>query len=375
MVEGLGASAPTREPRPRRPAPAPGAAARLAARRRFPLLSANIVDTAGRSPSRAGSSRRRPAPRRHLRGHRDPAPGARRCRGATSPCGTRSRPPAARRRTAPHLPPRGRLSQLGLEEDARLAREVPGIDVILGGFTRDHAVAARRGRDADRARRRQGDAARPARARGRNRRGEAWIARPTRRAVRRSLRLEHRAARRRHPRHPAVAALLERHREELRARNLAEQEAAPQPPPPRGNALRRRAGLRRLPPGTAAPVVGQRARARHGGARPQAPGVEPGVRPVPRHGLRRTAAATGSGRSQAVVDMGNVQCEACHGFGREHRGKGKIRGRVAEADLPPLPQHRKQPDLQVRALPRLLGDHTERYFTRKKTPAPPGALR
>ena len=64
--------------------------------------------------------------------------------------------------------------------------------------------------------------------------------------------------------------------------------------------------------------------------------------------------------------MGNVQCEACHGFGREHRGKGKIRGRVAEAICRRCHSTENSPTFKYEPYLRLLGEHTASYFTRKQ---------
>jgi hypothetical protein len=68
------------------------------------------------------------------------------------------------------------------------------------------------------------------------------------------------------------------------------------------------------------------------------------------------------------VDLGNVQCEACHGFGREHRGKGKIRGRVAETVCRRCHSTENSPTYRNEPYLKLLGEHTARYFTPQSAP-------
>ena len=66
------------------------------------------------------------------------------------------------------------------------------------------------------------------------------------------------------------------------------------------------------------------------------------------------------------VDLGNVQCEACHGFGREHRGKGKIRGRVGETICRRCHGTENSPTFKYEPYLKLLGEHTTRYFAREQ---------
>jgi hypothetical protein len=66
--------------------------------------------------------------------------------------------------------------------------------------------------------------------------------------------------------------------------------------------------------------------------------------------------------ADGVVGLGNVQCEACHGFGREHRGRGKIRGRVPETVCRRCHSTENSPTFRYEPYLKLLGKHTARYF-------------
>jgi hypothetical protein len=70
--------------------------------------------------------------------------------------------------------------------------------------------------------------------------------------------------------------------------------------------------------------------------------------------------------AKGAVDMGSVQCEACHGFGREHRGKGKIRGSVPEAICRRCHSTENSPTFKYEPYLKLLGEHAARYFARRK---------
>jgi hypothetical protein len=169
------------------------------------------------------------------------------------------------------------------------------------------------------------------------------------------------------PDHPALSALLERHREELRSRNLAEQAVAPPPPtPPPANP----AYVGAAACGVCHPAqLRQWAASKHATALAALERKRQELNPEcirchvtgygDRGGYRLRAVKDG------VVDMGNVQCEACHGFGREHRGKGKIRGRVAEAICRRCHSAENSPTFRYEPYLKLLGEHTARYFSRK----------
>jgi hypothetical protein len=337
----------------------------------FPLLSANVVDAKGRAPFpgwtvkdvggvRVGIFGLSGNPRLPV----GPLPG----RDLVV-----QDPTAAARRAVAELRRSCRLvillSQLGLDGDARLAREVPGIDVILGGYDRAttptphleggalivHAGAKgmQLGRleleippDA------QGPWTARAAARGTAARVYDWKLVPLDTSL---------------PDQPALAALLDRHREQLRERNLVEQAAAPQPQPAPN------------PPYVGAASCGgchpeqlrQWAASKHAKALAALARKRQEVNPecVPCHvtafgepgGYRLGAAA--------AVDLGNVQCEACHGFGREHRGKGRIRGHVSEAICRRCHNPENSPGFAYEPYLKLLGGHAARYFTRPNAPA------
>jgi len=341
---------------------------KLAANAAFPLLSANIVDAAGKAPFKGwivkeagrlrvgifGLSGNQPLGPADLPGRdltvQDPVAAA---RAAVT----------ALRHSADLVIA---LSQLGLEGDVRLAREVPGIDIILGGFTRQvtpqpriegttlilqsGAKGMQLGRLGLQIRPGLGRAwtARVA-ARGGEARVYDWTVVPLNTAL---------------PDHPALSVLLEHHREDLRSRNLAEQVAAPPAPAPANPAY----------VGAAACGACHPAQLRQWAASKHAKALASLQRK--RQELNSECVrchVTGYGDSDGYrlgavkgVDLGNVQCEACHGFGREHRGKGKIRGSVAETICRRCHNTENSPTFKYEPYLRLLGDHTSRYFTRKK---------
>lgn len=111
---------------------------RLAASAAFPLLSANIVDAAGASPFKRWIVKEAGGVRVGIFGlSGNQALGVPDLPGRNL---TVRDPVAAARAAVSGL--RGAadlviaLSQLGPDEDVRLARQVPGIDIILSGFTR-----------------------------------------------------------------------------------------------------------------------------------------------------------------------------------------------------------------------------------------------
>jgi hypothetical protein len=336
----------------------------------FPLLSANVVDAAGQAPFKGsivrkagrlrvgifGLSGNQPLGLPALPGRdltvQDPVAGA---RAAVS----------GLRRDADLVIA---LSQLGLEGDVRLAREVPGIDIILGGFTRQVTPAPRiegttmilhsgaKGMQLGRLGLqilpgREGAWTARAAARGGEARVYDWTLVPLNTAL---------------PDHPSLSALLERHREELRSRSLAEQALAPPPPPPANPAYVGAAACGSCHPAQ----LRQWAASKHATALAALERKRQELNPecVRCHvtgygdpGGYRPGAASGVG-----VDLGNVQCEACHGFGREHRGRGRIRGSVSETICRRCHSTENSPTFKYEPYLKLLGEHTARYFTRKK---------
>lgn len=341
---------------------------KLAANAAFPLLSANIVDAAGKTPFKGwivkeegwlrvgifGLSGNQSLGIADLPGRtltvRDPRAAA------------RAAITALRHNTDLVIA----LSQLGLEEDVLLAREVPGIDIILGGFTRQVTPTPRiegrtmilqsgaKGMQLGRL----GLEIRPGLAGSWTARtaahgGEArlydWTIVPLNTTL---------------PDNPALSALLEHHRGELRSRNLAEQEVAPPPPPTANPAYVGAAAC-----GTCHPAqLRQWAASKHAKALASLERKRQELNPECIRCHVTGYGDSGGYRPGALKGaiLGNVQCEACHGFGREHRGKGKIRGSVAEAICRRCHSTENSPTFKYEPYLKKLGDHTARYFTRKK---------
>lgn len=348
----------------------------LAAEARFPLLSANVVDAAGKAPFSGWIVREVGGMRVGVFGlSGDQILGVPRLPGrdltVRDPAAAARAAVATLRRTCDLVVA---LSQLGLDADVQLAREVPGIDVILGGFTRQttttpHIEGATLILQAGAKGMRLGRLellilpgskgpwiARSA-ARGEESRVYDWRLVPLDAGI---------------PDHPALAALLDRHREDLRARNLAEL-ASPPPAAPAPTPLKP-AYVGAEACGACHPAqLRQWAASRHARALPAlkrkrqelnpecirchvtAYGEVGGYRPDPGKG----------------VDLGNVQCEACHGFGREHRGPGRIRGRVSEAVCRRCHTTENSPTFKYEPYLKKLGDHAGRYFARKNAPQLP----
>ncbi len=63
-------------------------------------------------------------------------------------------------------------------------------------------------------------------------------------------------------------------------------------------------------------------------------------------------------------DLGAVQCEACHGPGRNHRGRGDISLAVAESTCRGCHNHENSPAFEYEKYMRKLGDHARGYFRR-----------
>lgn len=346
---------------------------RLATQAKVPLLSANAVDAAGKTRFPGWIIREIGGHRVGIFGVTGPAPvtlsQARAGAGLTA-----QDPIAAARRAVAELRHTCRLvvalSQLGLEDDVRLAREVPGIDVILGGHTRAltpvprsegstlilHAGAKgmRVGRlEVEVVAGKDGPWVARTGARGGEPRVYDWSLVQLDGAI---------------PDHPALTKILERHREELRARNLAEQEAAPAPPPPAN------------PPYVGAQACGtchpeelrQWSQSDHARALASLARKRQDLNP---ECVRCHVTAFGEPGGYAPgatggVDLANVQCEACHGFGREHRGKGRIRASVSEAVCRRCHSTENSPTFRYEPYLRKLGAHAGRYFARRAAPPP-----
>jgi len=208
----------------------------IAAGAPFPLLSANIVDAAGKAPFKGWVVREAGGLRVGIFGLSGDQP-----LGLAKPANpelTVQDPVAAARAAVAALRADAdlviALSQLGLDGDAHLAREVPGIDIILGGFTRSVTPTPRiegatmilqsgaKGMQLGRlglqiVPGREGAWTARAGARGGEARVYDWNLVPLNSAL---------------PDHPALSAHLQHHREELRSRNLAEQAVATPPPAP-----------------------------------------------------------------------------------------------------------------------------------------------
>jgi hypothetical protein len=350
----------------------------LAGRAPFPLLSANIVDPAGKAPFAGWIVKEAGGLRAGILGLSGNQP-----IGLTALPGRDlavQDPFTAARTAVAELRRRSdlviALSQLGGEGDARLAREVPGIDIILGGFTRQTTQIPRfegetmilqagsRGMQLGRLALRiipgrRGGWTAGAAARGGEARVYEWRLVPLDAAV---------------PDHPVLAALLDRHREELRARNIAAQAGAP-PEPAAGTDP---AYVGAIACGACHPVqLRQWSDSKHARALAALERKRQELNPecLPCHvtaygevGGYRPGRATG-------VDLGNVQCEACHGFGREHRGKGRIRARVSEAICRRCHSTENSPTFKYETYLRLLGEHAARSFTRTHAPQSPGPQR
>lgn len=354
----------------------PGLLARLAAEAKVPLLSANVVDAEGRSPFTGWIVREAGGHRIGIFGVTGPAPQtlSPQVRAAAP---TVQEPFAAARRAVAELRRTCRLvialSQLGLEEDARLARGVPGIDVILGGHSRAltpvpriegstlivHAGAKgmRLGRLAvEISPGKDGPWVTRAVAKDGVPRIYDWSLVQLDAAI---------------PDNPALARLLERHREELRARNLAQQEAAPPPPPPSNPPYVGAAACRACHPEEAR----QWSQSGHAHAMAALARKRQDLNP---ECVRCHVTAFGEPGGylpgqRGGVDLANVQCEACHGFGREHRGKGRIRGTVPETICRRCHTSENSPTFRYEPYLRKLGAHAARYFTRRPAAAPPPA--
>jgi hypothetical protein len=344
---------------------------RLAAEAKVPLLSANVVDGAGKSPFPGWVVRETGGHRIGIFGVTGPAPRALSPQ-RDAPAVSVQEPFAAARGVVAELRRSCRLvialSQLGLEEDARLAREVPGIDVILGGHSRAltpvpriegstlilHAGAKgmRLGRlELEVAPGKEGPWVARSAAGGGAPRVYDWSLVQLDAAI---------------PDNPALAALIERHREELRARNLAQQEAAPAPPAPAN------------PPYVGAAACGachpeelrQWSQSGHARAMEALARKRQDLNP---ECVRCHVTAFGEPGGyvpgqRGGLDLANVQCEACHGFGREHRGKGRIRGGVSEAVCRRCHTTENSPTFRYETYLRKLGAHAARYFARRSAP-------
>jgi hypothetical protein len=339
---------------------------KLASAAAFPLLSANILDAAGKPPFKGWVVKEAGGVRVGVFGITGPPPPT----AVTLPGRTLAvQDPVAAARTAVAALRSGvdiviALSQLGLDGDVALARAVPGIDLILGGSSRQVTPTPRlegstmilhsgsKGMQLGRLELQivpghPGAWTARSAARGGEARVYDWV------LIQLNTTL---------PDHPALAALLERHREGLRSRHLEEQAATPPPPPSTNPAY-----VGALACGVCHPQqLRQWAASKH--ARALAALERKRQERNPECiGCHVTGYGDSGGyrlvRSGGGADLGNVQCEACHGFGREHRGKGKIRGSVPEAICRRCHTVENSPTFKYEPYLRLLGAHAARHFT------------
>ncbi len=352
----------------------------LAAGAPFPLLSANIVDGSGKAPFKGSMVK-------DVGGLRVGIFGL----SGNQQLGTTPLPgrdlkiddPVAAARAAVAELRRGSqlviaLSQLGMQEDVRLAREVAGIDIILGGFNRLATATPRfegatmilqsgaKGMQLGRLEVQivpggEGGWTARAAAHGGEARVYDWKLVPLNAAL---------------PDHPALSALLERHREQLRARNIVEDPATPPPAPPQSPARPAYVGAAAC--GSCHPAqLRQWAESKH--ARALAALERKRQESNPECVRCHVTAYGETGGyligSKTGVELANVQCEACHGFGREHRGKGKIRSRVAETICRRCHSAENSPTFKYEPYLKKLGGHAARYFTRHHGPAIPAPQR
>lgn len=339
---------------------------RLAGAAAFPFLSANIVDSAGRPPfTRSivkvidgqrigilGLAGDQKLPLAGLPGRdlvvQDPIAAARSVVGEL------------RRNCSLVIV----LSQLGLENDVLLARKVPGIDVILGGFTRQvtaaprfegqtiivHAgakgmrlgvleIAVLPGRSG------------PWKSRASSPAGGArvygWNPVPLDTSL---------------PDDPALTALLDRHRAATREHQLAEQ--ALQPPPAGDSAYVGATACARCHLAQFVQWKGSRHARALASLERKRQDLEPGCLKC-----HVTAYGDPAGYRPGAPGPGNladVQCEACHGFGREHRGRDRrIRGQVPEAICRRCHSTENSPTFKYEPYLRKLGGHAAAYFSRQ----------
>lgn len=353
---------------------------RLAAKARFPVLSANVADPAGALPFTGRIVKRVGGVRVGVFGLSGDQPlGLPRLPGRDLAV---LDPTAGAREAVEHLRRTSDLvvclSQLGLEADARLAREVPGIDVILGGFSRQTTATPRiegstlilqagaKGMHIGRlalqlVRGRQEPWIPRAAARGGEARVFDWKLIPLNAAI---------------PDHPALAALLERFREQQRARNLVEV-AAPRQPPGPAPAVRPAYVGAAACGGCHPAQLRQWEQSKHARALRSLQRKRQELNP---ECIRCHVTAYGEVGGYAPgpakgVDLADVQCEACHGFGREHRGPGRIRGRVPEAICRRCHTTENSPTFKYEPYLKMLGEHAARYFSRPNAPQHPAPRR
>ncbi len=362
----------------------PGLLASLASRAKFPIISANAVNADGKPAFRGWVVKEIGGQRVGIFG----VSGDQQLAAQPGRVGLAVLDPfAAARSAVAELRGSCRLvialSQLGLPGDERLAREVPGIDLILGGFSRTttspprfagstmilHAGAKgmRIGRlEVELGPGSDGAGAWSARAAAAPGAGRlySWSIVPLDASL---------------PDHPVLAAQLERHREDLRAHQLTRQETAA-PAPVVAAAPARPPYVGAAACGSCHPVQ-HREWSESGHARAFAAlerkrqDLNPECLPC-----HVTAYGDPGGYRPGATDglgLRNVQCEACHGFGRDHSARGKIRGRVSEAVCRRCHSTENSPTFRYEPYLRKLGAHTARYFTRQdgQAPAEPASAR
>jgi hypothetical protein len=251
------------------------------------------------------------------------------------------------------------LTSLGLEYDEELARQVPAIDVILGGLTRKTLYRAR-----------QEGGALVVQAGSKGMRlgnlglefvpGDEgpWVLRKeapegaTRTFTWSPAQLSQRIAD-----HPAITALLEDYRETLKEQQVAGRIASPRAT----SAFTGVSACRDCH----ADEAGQWAASRHAAAfatlvrKRQEGNPECLECHVTAYGL--DGGFHPGGRSP---DLRSVQCEACHGPGQRHQGKTGIRLKVPEQVCQGCHNGENSPTFRYERYLKRLGSHTRGYFRR-----------
>lgn len=247
------------------------------------------------------------------------------------------------------------LSSLGVEGDVGLAEAIPGIDVILGGGSRivtkapraaGSALIVHAGAKGMRLGRLELEVD-PGSAGPWSDRGAVTVG-PGRRyrwsAVSLSASI---------PDDPGLASLLEDFRERQRALHLEAEPPGADPPPGAPGAYTGAAACGSCHPSELAQWKASahaRALATLAARRQDA---NPGCLPC-----HVTAYGEPDGyRRGALPDLGGVQCESCHGFGREHRGPGRIRGSVSERVCRRCHTAENSPEFEYPRYLRALGEH------------------
>jgi hypothetical protein len=329
----------------------------------FPFLSANVRDESGEPPYKPYLIREFDGFRVGIFGLVSPrvVAGKRYKRGSyrvLDPLGTAREVVEELRRSCDFVIA---LTSLGVEDDHALARSVEGIDVILGGLTKKvmytaevegRTVIAQAGSKGMRVGRleveiRPGGSG-PWVPRGEATTEAARIFRWTPVSLQKNIKD-----------HPDILALLEEYRNTLKEQQIARQ-VSRQPLGPQS----RYAGkttCRECHPRESA----QWSRSPHAHAFVTLVGKNQDGNPDCLS-CHVTAFAEPGGYRPGSEDpnLANVQCEACHGAGRAHRGRGLINLRVPESVCRGCHNKENSPTFRYEGYLRKLGEHTNGYFRR-----------